>query len=220
MSLRVVQIIDDLGIGGAQKLLITLASQVEACGLELTIVSLSSNNDRVIIDELLELGTTVVIFPAQHLFNLRRIHRLSRFLSRGNFDLIQCHLTYANIIGALCDRLASLPVVTNPHSKEDVLQEFHPFIGALETWVIRHLSKRVVAVGYTIADSFQGRLRGKYIDLIPNAISIPARITGKERLEQFYAISGSLRICPGVSQTKTDRLCHGRADSLPLRKKR
>jgi glycosyltransferase involved in cell wall biosynthesis len=193
MSLHIVQIIDNLIIGGAQKLLITLAGQAQVHGLELTIVSLSSNNDRVILDELAGLGTTVIIFPAKHLLDLRRIFRLSRFLSGGNFDLVQCHLTYANIIGALCGRLAGLPVVTTLHSIEDVLQEFHPFIGALETWTIRHLAKRVVAVGYTIADSFQWRLRGRAIDVIPNAVSIPARITEKERLELRKEIAGDVR---------------------------
>jgi glycosyltransferase involved in cell wall biosynthesis len=193
MSLHIVQIIDNLIIGGAQKLLVTLASQAQAYGLELTIVSLSSNNDQVILDELAGLGTKVIIFPAQHLLNLRRIFRLSRFLSSKNFDLVQCHLTYANIIGALCGRLAGLPVVTTLHSTEDVLQEFHPFIGALETWTIRHLAKRVVAVGYSIADSFQERLRGKSIDVIPNAVSIPARITEKERLELRKEIADDVR---------------------------
>ena len=193
MSLHIVQIIDNLIIGGAQKLLITLAGQAQVHGLELTIVSLSSNNDRVILDELAGLGTTVIIFPAKHLIDLCRIFRLIRFLSGGNFDLVQCHLTYANIIGALCGRLAGLPVVTTLHSIEDVLQEFHPFIGALETWTIRHLAKRVVAVGYTIADSFQWRLRGRAIDVIPNAVSIPARITEKERLELRKEIAGDVR---------------------------
>ena len=190
MSLHIVQIIDNLIIGGAQKLLVTLASQAEVNGLELTIVSLSSNNDRMILDELAGLGTKVIIFQAQHLLDLRRIFRLSRFLSGGNFDLAQCHLTYANIIGALCGRLAGLLVVTTLHSTEDVLQEFHPFIGTLETWTIRHLSKRVVAVGYTIADSFRERLRGRVIDVIPNVVPIPVRITEKERLDLRKEIAG------------------------------
>jgi len=192
MSLHIVQIIDNLIIGGAQKLLVTLASQAEANRLELTIVSLSLNNDRVILDELASLGTKVIIFPAQHLLDLRCIFRLSRFLSGKNFDLVQCHLTYANIIGTLCGRLASLPVVTTLHSTEDVLQEFHTFIGVLETWTIRHLAKRVVAVGYSIADSFQERLRGRAIDVIPNAVPIPARITEKERLELRKEITGDM----------------------------
>jgi len=250
MSLHIVQIIDNLIIGGAQKLLVTLAGQAQANGLELTIVSLSSNNDRVILDELAGLGTKVIVFPARRLLDLRRILRLSRFLSgknqlsldwretavacpggrametaptssrsrpaptgfqpakagfafslqrfqspdvRKNFDLVQCHLTYANILGALCGRLAGLPVVTTLHSIEDVLQEFHPLIGTLETWTIRHLSKRVVAVGYTIADSFRGRLGGRDIEVIPNAVPIPAGITEKERLELRKEIAGDAR---------------------------
>lgn len=190
MSLRTVQIIDNLIIGGAQKLLVTLAGQAQAYSLDVTIVSLSSNNDRVILDELSRLGTKVKIFPAKHLLDLRRIFRLARFLSSQEFDLVQCHLTYANIIGTLCGRLAGLPVVNTLHSIEDVLQEFHPMIGFLETWAMRYWANRIAAVGHTIRDSFQSRLRGRSIDVIPNAVSVPVRITQAERTKLRKEIAG------------------------------
>jgi len=191
MSLRIVQIIDNLIIGGAQKLLVTLAGQAQAYSLDVTIVSLSSNNDRMILDELSRLGTKVIIFPAEHLLDLRRIFHLTRFLSGADFDLVQCHLTYANIIGTLCGRLAGLPVVNTLHSTEDVLEEFPPMIGFLETWAMRSWANRIVAVGYTISDSFQARLRGRSIEVIPNAVSMPVRITRAERIKLRKEMAGN-----------------------------
>ena len=191
MSLRVVQIIDNLTIGGAQKLLITLAGQAQAYSLDVTIVSLSSNNDRMILDELSRLGTKVIIFPAKHLLDLRRIFRLARFLSGPEFDLVQCHLTYANIIGTLCGRLAGLQVITTLHSTGGVLPVFHPLIEAMECWVARFLAKRVIAVGYTVADKYQARLR-RSIDVIPNAVSMAEKITKEERLAIRREIEGEI----------------------------
>jgi glycosyltransferase involved in cell wall biosynthesis len=192
MSLRVVQIIDNLTIGGAQRLLITLASQAQAHSLEVSIVSLGSNNDRIILDELFKLGTKVIIFPAKHLFDLRRIFRLARFLSGSEFDLVQCHLTYANIIGTLCGRLAGLQVITTLHSTGGVLPVFHPLIEAIESWVARLLAKRVIAVGYTVADKYQAHLR-RSIDVIPNAVSMAERITKEERLAIRREIVGEIQ---------------------------
>lgn len=190
MSLHTFHIIDNLIVGGAQKLLITLAAQAQAYSLDVTIVSLSSNNDRMILDELSRLGTKVYIFPAKHLLDIRRIFRLARFLSSQDFDLVQCHLTYANIIGTLCGRLAGLPVVNTLHSIADVLQEFHPMIGSLETWAMRHWANRIVAVGHTIRNSFQSRLRGRSIEVVPNAVSIPIIITPAQRVKLRKEVAG------------------------------
>jgi len=191
MPLHTVQIIDNLIIGGAQKLLITLAGQAQAYSLNVTIVSLSSNNDRVILDELSRLGTKVIIFPAKHLLDLRRIFRLTRFLLSKDFDLVQCHLTYANILGTLCGRLACLQVVTTLHSTGDILPDFHPLIEALESWVSRFWAKRVVAVGHTIADKYQARVR-RSIDVIPNSVSMADKITEEERLTIRREIVGEI----------------------------
>lgn len=200
MSLRTVQIIDNLIIGGAQKLLITLAGQAQAYSLDVTIVSLSSKNDRMVLDELSKLGTKVIIFPAGHLLDLRRIFHLTRFLSSKDFDLVQCHLTYANIIGTLCGRLAGLRVVTTLHSTGDVRPDFHPLIERLETWAMRYWAKRIVAVAYTIADKYRARL-GRSIDVIPNAISAAEKITEEERLtirrEMVGEVLGPISISVG-----------------------
>jgi len=182
MSLRIAQIIDNLIVGGAQKLLVTLASQAHATALDVTIISLSLNNDRMILDELSRLGIKVVIHPAGHLLDPRRAFRLTRFLSSQDFDLAQCHLTYANIIGTLCAKLAGLPVINTLHSVADVLQEFPPMIGVLEIWTTRLLANRIVAVGETIRGSFQTRLGDRLIDVIPNVVLAPRKIADAERV--------------------------------------
>jgi glycosyltransferase involved in cell wall biosynthesis len=190
MSLRIVQVIDNLIIGGAQKLLVTLAGQAQANGPELTVVSLSAHNEQPILDELARAGAQVVFFPAKHLLDVGRLFRLGRFLSGAGFDLAQCHLTYANIVGALCARLAGLPVIATLHSTEDVLQEFHPLIGRLETAAIRLLATRVIAVGYTIADSFRARLGGREVEVIPNAVPLPVELPAGEQRELRKELAG------------------------------
>jgi glycosyltransferase involved in cell wall biosynthesis len=193
MSIKVVQIIDNLIIGGAQKLLVTLAGEARAHGLELTVVSLSAAQDRAILDDLAELGVKVTVFSAPHLLDFKRLIHLRRFMASRGFDLVQCHLTYANILGTLCARSLGLPVVTTLHSTVDELRSFHPMIGALEIWSLRYLAKRVLAVGYTIANSFRARLGGREIDVIPNAVPLPVSLSAEERLALRQGLAGEAR---------------------------
>jgi len=190
MSLRVVQIISDLGLGGAEKLLVTTAEQAKAYSLDLTIISLGASNDQIILDELNKNGATVHFFPANHLLDLRRIFHLTHFLRIGDFDLVQCHLEHANIIGALCGRLSGLPVVATMHSTRRGSWRFSSAMEFLEIWCMRLFAKRIMAVAYRIADNYQVRLRGKPIDVIPNAVSVPEEISKDERTRLRQEIAG------------------------------
>jgi len=207
MSLRIVQIIDEISMGGAEKLLITLAGQAQAYSLDITIVSLSSNNDQMMLDELSRLRTKVKIFPAKHLHDLRCIFRLTCFLSSQKFDLVQCHLTYANIIGTLCGRLAGLPVVITLHTTVDEPQRFNLAKEILRIWIYRLCTKRIVAVAYEIAAVYQARFRGRSIDVIPNAVSITEAISNDERnrLRQELVGDASRPVAISVGRITPDK---------------
>jgi len=190
MSPRIVQIIDNLGIGGAEKLLVLHAKQAYAYSFGMTVVVLAADFDQTIFDELKKNGVNTVLFPAKHLFSLNRILHLARFLRQGNFDLVCCHLTASNIIGALCGHLAGLPIVTTLHSTRRGSRRFSSVFEVLEIWSMRLFSKRIVAVAYSIADIYQARLRGAPIDVIPNAVSVPEEISNFERTRLRQEITG------------------------------
>ncbi len=191
MTRHLVQIIDSLKIGGAQKLLLMLADQAQAHSIELTAVSLSSTDHRLILDGLTARGVQVVAFPARKLFDPTRIIRLTRFLAGGGFDLVQCHLSYANILGALCARLAGLPVIATLHSTSLVSLHDRPAIDRLETAVISHCANNIIAVCHSVAEAYQARLRNRHgIEIIPNAVPVPEKITPEERLRLRQEIAG------------------------------
>jgi glycosyltransferase involved in cell wall biosynthesis len=180
-SLRIVQMIDDLEIGGAEKLVVSLARQAGAVGLDLTVASLNSAFDQVILDELKACGVTYAFFPAAHLLDLKRLVRLTRYLRRGGFDLVQCHLGYANIVGVLAARAAGLPVIGTLHSTGNLADYPHPAILWLEGQILRHLAQRIIAVGQTVAEAFRPRLAPREIQIIVNPASPPVSLTPEQR---------------------------------------
>lgn len=190
-KLRVVQIIDDLEIGGAEKLVTNLARQAGAYDLDLTVVSLSRAFAQVILDELTACGATYVFFPAPHLLDMKRLIRLRRYLRRGRFDLVQCHLGYANIVGVLCARWAALPVIATLHSTGNLADYPHAAILWLEGFILRFLAHRVVAVGQMVAEAFRSRVAPKEIRVIFNPAPLMPSFTPQQRRAVRRALTGS-----------------------------
>jgi glycosyltransferase involved in cell wall biosynthesis len=217
-TLRVVQIIDDLEIGGAEKLVVSLARQAGAVGLDLTVVSLNSASDQVILDELTACGVKYDFFPAAHLLNLKRFFSLIRYLRRGRFDLVQCHLGYANIVGVLSARLAGLPVIATLHSTGNLADYPHPAIFWLEGQILRWLAQRVVAVGQTVADAFRPRLHPKEIRVIFNPAPSPMSFTSQQRraVRQDLGIDVSWPVLISVGRFAPPKGYHDLVEALAL----
>jgi glycosyltransferase involved in cell wall biosynthesis len=179
--MHIVQIIDSLGIGGAQKLLITFVKEARARNIKSTIISLHCDRDTPIPDELRALGASVHSFPSRSLLDPRRVWRIARFLHGARCDVVHTHLTYTNIIGTLAARLAGVPAVASLHNVIEDPVLYHPIRNFLETLMLRYGSSRVVAVGSVVAEVNQKRLRDKQLAVIPNAVSVLPAISPAER---------------------------------------
>ncbi len=189
--LRIVQMIDSIKIGGAEKLLVNFAAEARARDLPLTVIGLKLIPDSPVEAELRSLQAQVVYFPAAGLLSPARILQIARFLRQGHFDILHTHLTYANIIGGLTGRLAGLPVIGTLHSVSQEARHYHAGRQRLEAWALRHGAKRVIAVGHSVAQAHQPRLAGKPITVIPNAVPASAALSAAERLALRQSLAGN-----------------------------
>jgi glycosyltransferase involved in cell wall biosynthesis len=182
--MRVVHIIDRLNVGGAQKQVLVFASQARAYGINMTVISLSEEPDSKVEAELREYGIPVATFPAPRLFQLRRLNQLIQILRDGNFDIIQTHLHYSNILGSLAGRLVNIPVVSMLHSTGYSLNNKTADLikDKIEHLALRYLSTHVIAVGFKVADVYQSHLRRKSIEVISNAVSTISSLPDEERI--------------------------------------
>ena len=181
--MRVVHIIDRLNVGGAQKQVLVFASQARAFGIDMTVISLSEEPDSKIEARLREYGIQVATFSAPKLFHLGRLRDLIQFLQNGNFDIIQTHLQYSNILGSVAGRIANIPVVSMLHSTGYTLNNKTSDLikDKIEHLALRYLPARVVAVGFKVADVYHSYLRRESIEVISNAVATIASISNKER---------------------------------------
>jgi glycosyltransferase involved in cell wall biosynthesis len=190
VTVRTVQLVDTLETGGAQKLLVTFAQMAHRRGMPVSVVSLRED-DSPLAGELRTLGASVVAFPGRQLMAMPRMARLTRYLRRGNFQVVHAHLSYAIILGALAGRLVGLPVIASLHSVSgEPPNRFHTLRERLEIWALRRGVQRVVAVGQAVAEAYRKQLGTRPVSVVPNAVMPLTPLPEAERMALRTELAG------------------------------
>ena len=112
--MRVAQIIDNVRVGGAQKMQIVLAEVMYGRDVQSTLISLEENRQQTETPDILrQFGVETSYFPGNSLLSIGRLYQVINFLRQGQFDLIHTHLTYANIIGTIAGWITDIPVIAS-----------------------------------------------------------------------------------------------------------
>ena len=91
------------------------------------------------------MGIPTMICGGNNIPHLRR--ELADYIREGGYQLIHCHGSRANMIGALLRKPTGLPVVSTVHSDYKLDYMGRPFarltFGAINAWALRHLDYRI-----------------------------------------------------------------------------
>ena len=170
--IKVIQIIDDLGIGGAEKLQLFFAQKSRAYDIDVTQVSFGADKKEPLTADFAAIGVPVFYFPARSLLSVIRLFKLTFFYKKINPDIIQTHMSYQNIIGSIAARLVRKPVVCTLHSANIHDEFYNPIRFWMEKVCLKHLADAVIAVGKTVKDAYQPHLKSKEILVIPNPVNV------------------------------------------------
>lgn len=189
--MHIVQMINALRVGGAEKLVATFAQAVQDKDIRLTVITLRPNLPAA--QALVEsFGAQVAAFNHRKIQAPGRFISLVRYLRRIKPDIIHTHLTMATILGASTGWLAGVPVVASLHNTTMRTSQKR-LLSSLETFVLRYLVRHVIAVGWGTAAAHQARLGSRTIEVIPNTVHIPML----PPLESRQAIRSTLLGDPG-----------------------
>lgn len=189
--MRVAQIIDNLRVGGAQSLLVTLQETLPPGAVELDFLVLSAGQEMVepsLRRQLEERGARIFTFPGKNLPDQGRFRRLLRHLRTTSYDLVHTHLTYANILGGSAGRLAGRPVIATLHNVRPSHQSRLHL--TLEGKALQWAACRIVAVGERVAAASRERWPALDIDVVPNAITMPSPTDWQTRQQLRQRLAG------------------------------
>jgi glycosyltransferase involved in cell wall biosynthesis len=177
--MRVLQIIDSLRYGGAQKLMVTYAGQAVARGVDILVVALSPRELMPLAPQIEALGIPVASFPADKLFSMSRLSSLVKFVRDEKFSVIHSHLTYANILSGIVNVVTGVPVVSSLHSVALDTRHSHPVRDRME-WLALRRAARVIAVGRSVEEAYS-KLLHRHMEVIPNAVNSGVILSRQER---------------------------------------
>lgn len=166
--LRIVEVIDSMGTGGAQVLMAHRARNAQRLGYHIDIISLGEGTESLPDFEAQHI--TVHTFPSPHVFKLSRLWKIYLLMRRLNPDVIHTHLRTSNIVGTLCGRLSGKPVISTVHNIFPESDLAHARRDWAEKWVLRLMCNIITAVGPTVAATHQPRFGNKQITVIPNPV--------------------------------------------------
>ena len=180
--MKVIHLISGGDSGGAKTHVLSLLQN-----LNKTITAqLVCFRDGPFAEEARAMGIPTMICGVNNIPHLRR--ELTAYIKEGGYQLIHCHGSRANMIGALLRKPTGLPVVSTVHSDYKLDYMGRPFarltFGAINAWALRHLDYRI-----GVSDAM--------VDLLIDRGFPPAR---------FYAIYNGIDFTPAPSQG--DRLAY------------
>ncbi len=190
--MRIVQILDTLEVGGAQKMQLFLAQSLQPLGIELTVVNLSYSAEPALVDQLKSLGVRIVSFPFPRLFSPISFLQLVRFLRKEKFDLVHAYLTYSNIVGSFAGRLSGIPVIASLRSTKYPPHKY-AFRRQLEDFSLRCLAYCVMANGNAVAEFARTRSGKTPVDVIVNAVDLIPPISEEEKNSIRHELVGNIQ---------------------------
>ncbi|MBW1833826.1 MAG: glycosyltransferase, partial [Deltaproteobacteria bacterium] len=121
--LKIMHLINDLGCGGAQKVILNLVRGIDRESF-LPIVGLWGKKwGHEMIEYFAESNIEVVDFQARSKFDLKSLSSLYRYLSRNSIDILHTHLFLMHIMGRIAGKCARIPRIVSTH--HNLLQSNH-----------------------------------------------------------------------------------------------
>lgn len=157
-AIRVTYLIDSLGHGGAEQLLVRYLAAVPALGVEPRVVVIQDRDGNPMAADITALGVPVDSLDIDRLRRRGALDRVTTALASTAPDLIHTQLEFANILGTLAARRLGVPAIATLHTLDRPAPWSRDAARyRLMAWVLRRRSSGVVAVSASAAAHFRMR---------------------------------------------------------------
>lgn len=178
---RTLHVIDNLRLGGAQRLLLTLAEHPSPAG-PLNVMDFETK-DSFFSGPLVAAGARLKRVDAGRIADIRNWVRLWRAIGAAKADVLHLHLTNATVFGAVIGRAQRRKVVVTLHNTRTV-SDRRP-LSRIKRWAedqcLRHYADHVVLVGKVVLDANLHRLKGVPHTVLTNVLPRPAVVPPEMR---------------------------------------
>lgn len=153
-EIKIMILINQLGYGGAVKIVFDFINSFNQNEKEYSIVSIGMwGGERYTYKDFEKLGIDVVDFGGRSKFDTVALIRLYKYLKNNKIDILHTHLPHSHIVGRIAGRLARVPKIVS--TLQNVYQSQNAISSLVDYWTIG-LSDVVTAVSRGTEESYFG----------------------------------------------------------------
>lgn len=175
--IRVVYLIDSLGMGGAEQVLVTTLAHLDRDRFEPRVCTLQDRDGNPVADSIRDLDIAVDQLSVARLRDPSALPRIIRYLKRVGADLVHTQLEFSIALGGPAARLAGIPCVSTLHTFDDPVPRTRDAARAkLMWWSLRRTHNAVVAVSEAVGRHHvdRGELDPRRVFTIYNGVNLEA----------------------------------------------
>ena len=163
-KLKILWLIKGLGLGGAEKLLVSSLPYINMAKFEYRVGYFLPWKD-ALVPQLNASGLDVLCFDIKHIIDIRAVSKVVKYIRSNQIDLIHAHLPHSGIVARLAGQITDTPVVYTEHNVWGRLQPAMRWLNRLTF----SLNTSAIAVSQDVADFMKG-VDPKAIRVIDNGI--------------------------------------------------
>lgn len=170
--IRVLQIITSLeGAGGVQKRLVDNYKNMNRQDIHFDFVVHEFEHGEL-EETVQKLGSTVFHVCPKQVSLIRNIRDIHNVISKGNYDIVQCHMEHAGAIALLIAKLNNVTIrIAHGHIAHLPFSGIQKYLNPLFSFILRHVSTDYWACSEDAGEWLFGRKMNR-LRVIPNAIEV------------------------------------------------
>ena len=114
--LKLLHLTASLHIGGAERIILSLAEKMDRTQFETHVCVLGKFDDHSFLPEFQKVGVKLHVIPIKRFYSPRGLWETMRYLRRHQFDILHTHLTDADIVGRVAGWLTNTSVISTLHN--------------------------------------------------------------------------------------------------------
>lgn len=179
---KILIIINNLGIGGAERSVVDDIKEMIRIGVDVSLVTLKPEPAKSFISELPPTFKASVCVPFSNLFDARSWFRLIQLIKKEKPDVVITQLWFANTIGRIAARLAGVrKIFSFEQNVYDTVKTKKMF---LADWFLQILSTKIIAVSEAVKRSLlRHGIRESKIEVLHNGVDLKSFESQYDRSE-------------------------------------
>jgi glycosyltransferase involved in cell wall biosynthesis len=172
--LKVLHLIDSLGIGGAERVLVDLSRRLLERGVDVRVVAMRSRDGNPLAASLRGLGIDVPQLEVKRLRDPEAYRRVRCAIAQCAPDVVHTHLECSNVLGTLASHRLGVPTVATLHTDMPPLRSRAGLRGRLAAYMLRRYAARVYLVSRSARHHHLrfSRLRPETAIVVNNGIDV------------------------------------------------